>query len=128
METQYFYRIAHGHQSRIRVLMNDIPFYKRGPTEYAVTFTNGANHLLLPGDNVMTIELYEGPDNFQVTAEITIDHDHDHPVARIDWPLAGGLPRVLPFVMFHPVPHDGAQLPAGVPPGSAGQLRAGGHP
>ncbi len=103
METQYFCRIVHGNHTRIRVLMNDIPFYKRGPTEYTVTYTDGANHLLLPGDNVITLELYEAPDNIHVIVEVTIDNDHERPVVRLDWPtIVGGLPPVLPFVISFP--------------------------
>jgi len=103
VETQYFYRIAHGNDTRIRVLMNDIPFYRRGPTEYTVTHTDGANHLVVPGDNVVSLELYEAPDNFHVIVEVTIDNDHEHPVVRIDWPtVLAGAPPVLPFVISVP--------------------------
>lgn len=100
METQYFYRIAHGHETRIRVLMNDVPFYQRGPTDYSVTHTDGANHLVLPGDNLLTLELVDAPTHMHVIVEVTIDNDHERPVARIDWPIAAG--PVLPFAMSAP--------------------------
>ncbi|MFT3764722.1 MAG: nuclear transport factor 2 family protein [Minicystis sp.] len=106
METQYFYRIYHGPDTRIRVLMNDVPFYQRAPQALAITHTNGANHLVVPGDNTITLELYEAPTHLPVIVEVTIDNNHDSPVVRLDWPaLWEGLPAesaVLPFVFTAP--------------------------
>lgn len=101
-ETQYFYRVVHGREARLRALLNDIPFYKRAPQEFAITYGGGANHLLAPGENTLTLELFEAPRTNTVILEITIDHNHDDPVIKMEWPAlcadlpaeAAGLPLV----------------------------------
>lgn len=101
-DTSYFYRIAHGPWTRLRVHMNDVPFYRRDPQEYAITFTDGANHLLVPGENALTLEILEAPPHVTVIVEITIDNNHESPVLRIDWPMmeeAVPEARALPFTI-----------------------------
>jgi hypothetical protein len=106
--TPYFFIMHQGTGVVARALLNDLPFY-RGLGQRNHTVSGPANHLLLPGENVLTIEVYpgtrpaiapaiEGP----VELEIKVDDDTAATVHKVAWPDAwAALPvadRVLPFL------------------------------
>lgn len=54
--TRYSFSLAHGPLITVRATLGDLPFY-RGRGAESAALTGPANHLLLPGDNVLTLEL-----------------------------------------------------------------------
>ena len=106
--TPYFFIMHQGTGVAARALLNDLPFY-RGLGQKNHTVSGPANHLLLPGENVLTIEVYpaprpvtapllEGPVEF----ELKIDDATAATVHKLAWPDAwAAVPasdRVLPFL------------------------------
>ena len=106
--TPYFFTMHHGTGVAVRALLNDLPFY-RGLGQKSFTVSGPANHLLLPGENVLTVEVYpaprpataptlEGPVGF----ELKVDDETAATVHKVSWPSAwAALPvaeRVLPFI------------------------------
>lgn len=58
--TRYSFTLAHGPLLTVRATLGELPFYRGRGTESA-SLTGPANHLLLPGDNVLTLELAAPP-------------------------------------------------------------------
>ncbi|MEP7121894.1 MAG: hypothetical protein ABJE95_13320 [Byssovorax sp.] len=90
--TPYLMRMYHGTGVAVRASLNDLPFY-RGDGQKNVTVTAPANHLLLPGENVLTLEVYKAPrpaDALAIEGPVTFTlmvHEPATPVVhRIDWP------------------------------------------
>jgi hypothetical protein len=54
--TRYSFSLAHGPLITVRATLNDLPFY-RGRGAESAALTGPANHLLLPGDNVLRLEI-----------------------------------------------------------------------
>jgi hypothetical protein len=54
--TRYSFTLAHGPQLIVRATLGDLPFYRARGGE-AAALTGPANHLLLPGNNALTLEL-----------------------------------------------------------------------
>lgn len=104
----YLVQVSHGTGVGARVLLNDLPIYK-GFGQENITVTQFANHLLLPGDNTMTMDLFpaprpahapsiEGP----VVFTLRLDVEEGTILHRVRWPddMFEMLPddkRVLPF-------------------------------
>jgi hypothetical protein len=104
----YLVLVGHGTGVGARVLINDLPIF-RGFGQENMTVTQAANHLLLPGDNTMTMELFpaprpahapsiEGP----VVFTLRLDVEEGTILHRVRWPddMWEMLPddeRVLPF-------------------------------
>ncbi len=59
MTTPYYLQLHQGTGVSVRVLLNDIPFYS-GKGDENVTVTAPANHLFVPGENVLVIEVLPG--------------------------------------------------------------------
>jgi hypothetical protein len=99
--TPYYYQITYGPRTRLRLLMNGVPFYRDVPKSVGVTHGGAANHLMVPGENVLTLDVLEADTFFSIVAEITVDFDHKSPVVRVDWPeIWKDLPaasQVVPF-------------------------------
>jgi hypothetical protein len=60
MTTPYYLQLYQGTGIGVRVLLNDLPFYT-GKGDEAVTVTAPANHLFVPGENVLVMELFPAP-------------------------------------------------------------------
>lgn len=104
----YLIQVGHGTGVGARVLVNDLPIY-RGFGQENMTVTQAANHLLAPGENTMTMELFpaprpahapsiEGP----VVFTLRLDVEEGTILHRVRWPddMWEMLPddkRVLPF-------------------------------
>lgn len=58
--TRYSFSLAHGPLITVRATLGDLPFY-RGRGAESVALTGPANHLLLPGENVLTLEVTAPP-------------------------------------------------------------------
>jgi len=106
--TPYFFTMHHGTGVATRAMLNDLPFY-RGLGQKNLTVSGPANHLLLPGENVLTVEVYpaprpataptiEGPVEF----ELKLDDATAATVHKLAWPDAwAALPvadRIFPFI------------------------------
>jgi hypothetical protein len=104
----YLFQVGHGTGVAVRVVLNDLPMYT-GAGQQNITVSGPANHLLLPGENVVAVEIFpaprpadaptiEGP----VTFTIRLDEDAGTIVHRATWPDDAweALPddkQVLPF-------------------------------
>jgi hypothetical protein len=55
----YWFRLHHGTGVSVRMLMNDVLFYRHPGTDN-FTISGSANHLLVPGENTLTIEVLPG--------------------------------------------------------------------
>ena len=106
--TPYLLRMHQGTGVAVRALLNDLPFY-RGDGQRNITVSAPANHLLLPGENVLTLEIYKAPRPAEASAlegPVTFTlmvHDEATPVVHtVDWPTVWAeVPfkeRTLPFV------------------------------
>lgn len=86
--TPYYYLINHGPPTRLRALMNGVPFYRCEPESEAegATHTAAANGLLVPGENVLSLDVLEADTFYSIIVEMTIAFDHKSPVFRVDWP------------------------------------------
>lgn len=104
----YLFQVGHGTGVAARTSLNDLPMYT-GAGQQNITVSGPANHLLLPGENTLTIEIYpaprpadaptvEGP----VVFTLRLDEEEGTIVHRVRWPdCAELLPvaqQVLPFV------------------------------
>lgn len=58
--TPYYLQMHQGTGVGVRAFLNDLPFYSGGGDEN-VTVTAPANHLLVPGENVLVLELFPAP-------------------------------------------------------------------
>lgn len=110
--TPYYYDLHQGTGVAVRALLNDLPFY-RGNGAELVAITAPANHLLLPGENVLTLELAPPPKAVAaalakeqptpgavaggVRFALMIDDEDDTVVHRASWP--------------EPIARDGAPAP-----------------
>ncbi len=54
--TRYSFSLAHGPSITVRATLGDLPFY-RGRGAESAALTGPANHLLRPGDNVLTLDI-----------------------------------------------------------------------
>lgn len=108
MTVPYYFRLHQGTGVAVRAYLNDLLFYK-GKGAENMTVTSPCNHLLVPGENVFTLEIaaaprpaiapkVEGPVRFT----LMVDDEDDTTVHRVNWPeLWEPLPveqRVMPFV------------------------------
>ena len=90
--TNYGFMVSQGPDSVVRASLNDVPFYRFDGRDN-VTRSGPAIHLLQPGENVLELEIDRAPAWSRVWIDLTVDHDHDHAAARIEWP---GLYDALP--------------------------------
>jgi hypothetical protein len=98
--TPYYYDLHHGAGIALRALLNDLPFYRSAGAE-AAAVTAPANHLLVPGENVLTLEI--APPSKSVAAAVAreppapgalegvrfalrIDDEDDTVVHAASWP------------------------------------------
>ncbi|MEO7329102.1 MAG: hypothetical protein ABI193_11015 [Minicystis sp.] len=108
MTVPYYFRLHQGTGVAVRAYLNDLLFYK-GTGAENMTVTSPCNHLLVPGENLFTVEvlsaprpaiapLVEGPVRFT----LMVDDEDDTTVHRVNWPdLWEQLPaeqRFLPTV------------------------------
>lgn len=107
--TRYSFSLAHGPQLIVRATLGDLPFY-RGRGVESVALTGPANHLLLPGDNALTLEvdavsgiaaaaLAASPPHLAFTLRIDDEADtRVHAVTLADvWADLPPAPRKLPW-------------------------------
>ena len=106
--TPYYFQVSHGPRTRLRLLMNGVPFYRCVPGPDGATMGGAANHLLMPSGNVLTLEALEADTHFAIVVELSIDFDHAAPVVRMDWPkMWKDVPEALQIVPFrHDVPFE----------------------
>jgi hypothetical protein len=106
--TPYYFQVSHGPPTRLRLLMNGVPFYRCVPETEGTTHGAAANHLLMPSGNVLTLEAMEVDTFFAIVVELTIQFDHTAPVLRMDWPkMWKGLPDEAKIVPFrHDMPFE----------------------
>ena len=106
--TPYYFQVSHGPPTRLRLLMNGVPFYRCVPETEGTTLSAAANHLLMPSGNVLTLEALEADTFFAIVIELTVSFDHKAPVLRMDWPkMWTGLPAEAPIVPFrHDMPFE----------------------
>jgi hypothetical protein len=106
--TPYLLRMHQGTGVAVRALLNDLPFH-RGDGQRNITVSAPANHLLLPGENVLTLEIYKAPrplDSLALEGPVTFTlmvHEDGTPIVhQVDWPTVwADVPfkeRTLPFV------------------------------
>lgn len=57
---KYAFRLRQGPATIARASFNDLPFFREGSLAYRTTADN-ADHLLVPGENTMTLEIWDGP-------------------------------------------------------------------
>lgn len=57
---KYAFRLRQGPATIARASFNDLPFFKDVSTAWRTTADN-ADHLLVPGENTMTLDLWDGP-------------------------------------------------------------------
>lgn len=104
----YYFRIHQGTGVAVRAYLNDLLFYK-GTGSENMTVTSPGNHLLVPGENLFTLEVYPAPkpaiapfNEGPVRFTLMVDDEDDTVVHRVDWPeLWKDMPaeeRVLPTV------------------------------
>jgi hypothetical protein len=104
----YFFRMHQGTGVAVRSMLNDLPFY-RGNGSRNMTVSGPANHLLLPGENTFTVEVYPAPRPAAASAiegpvvfKLAIDSAEATIVHRVEWPeLWEALPadqRFLPCI------------------------------
>ncbi len=94
------YSIAHGPRTQLRVLLNDIPFYRVMPDRTGVTEASVADHLLVPGANTATLELIQAEEHYHVYFAVLLDRDRDHPLFELVWPVVY---ERLPVVFDMPI-------------------------
>lgn len=106
--TPYYYMVSHGPPTRLRLLMNGVPFYRCVPDTDGTTFSAAANDLFLPSGNVLTLEALQADTFFSIVVELTIGFDHTSPVFRLEWPkMWKDVPEALQIVPFrHDVPFE----------------------
>jgi hypothetical protein len=107
--TRYSFTLAHGPLLTVRATLGDLPFY-RGRGAESAALTGPANHLLVPGDNVLTLELdapsgavaaalAEAPPNLSFA--LRVDDEADtlvHAVSAVDlWAELPPEKRKLPW-------------------------------
>ncbi len=106
--TPYLLRMYQGTGVAVRALLDDLPFH-RGDGQRNVTVSAPANHLLLPGENVLTLEIYKAPRPVEalalegpVTFTLMVQEGDTPIVHQVDWPsIYAEVPfeeRTLPFV------------------------------
>jgi len=105
----YLFQMHHGTGVAVRTLLNDLPMYA-GPGQQNITVSGWANHLLLPGENHLRVEIYPAPRPADATTiegpvqfTLRLDEEEGTIVHRVTWPDCWeGLPvdqQILPFVL-----------------------------
>jgi hypothetical protein len=103
--TRYSFSLTHGPLVTVRATLNDLPFY-RGRGAESAALTGPANHLLLPGDNALTLEVSAPPGGAssappQLSFALRIDDEADtlvHAVSAADlWSELPPEQRKLPW-------------------------------
>jgi len=92
---RYAYRLRQGPATLVRASFNDLPFYREPSHSFADT-TARADHLLVPGENTMAIEVWPGPKSPDSPLllgpiglgiyELGATSDDPEPIALIRWP------------------------------------------
>ena len=57
---KYAFRMRQGPATVARAAFNDLPFFREASSEFRNTLNN-ADHLLVPGENTMTLDVWDGP-------------------------------------------------------------------
>lgn len=90
--TPYLFHMHQGTGIAVRALLNDVPFYS-GFGQENVTVSGPANHLLVPGENVIALELAPAPKpsfapylDGVVRFQVLVDGGADTVVHRVAWP------------------------------------------
>ncbi|MBL9022652.1 MAG: hypothetical protein JNL21_10660 [Myxococcales bacterium] len=86
----HYYQILHSPGVVARVTVNDIPFYRRA-VDFAMSPAGPFNHMIVPGDNVVVLELTPAPGPVPPTVTQTFDfrimrESDDRVVFRAKWP------------------------------------------
>lgn len=88
----YLFQVGHGTGVAARVLLNDLPMYT-GAGQQNITVSGPANHLLLPGENTLTLELFPAPRPLDaptiegpVAFTLRLDDAEGTIVHRVKWP------------------------------------------
>lgn len=108
-EPRYAYRLRQGPKTVARVSLNDLPFVRDASSAFRDT-VRPCDHLLVPGENVLTVEVWDGPPSpdspmHRGPVDVTV-HEvaTERALTRIAWPalaLAAGQTDdnlVMPFV------------------------------
>lgn len=88
---RYGFRVRQGPKTIARVSFNDLPAFREASRDFRDT-GRAADHLLVPGENVMRLEVWEGPPSLdspevQGIVDVTIsDAETETALARIAWP------------------------------------------
>lgn len=103
----YLFQVGHGTGVAARVLLNDLPMYT-GAGQQNITVSGPANHLLLPGENTLAVEIFPAPRPLDaptiegpVAFTLRLDDKEGTIVHRVKWPDCWEMltddQRVLPF-------------------------------
>jgi len=99
----YTYTLSHGPDTVVRLLLNDIPFYRvPHQRDRGITETCPVDHWLVPGLNTFDIELAFAEERYFITFSIEESYDREHPIFRYEWPRVY---RTLPIVRQFPFVH-----------------------
>lgn len=92
---RYAYRLRQGPRTIVRATFNDLPFYREPSHSFADTAAR-CDHLLQPGKNTMSVEVWEGPESPDSPEllgpvrlslhELVMPIDEEQYIARILWP------------------------------------------
>ena len=93
----HYYQILHAPGVVARVTVNDIPFYRRA-VDFSMSPAGPFNHMIVPGENIVVIELAEAAGPIAATATRTFDfrvmrEADDRVIYRMKWPDVASEPR-----------------------------------
>lgn len=93
----YKYRLYHAPGMRLRVSLNDVPFYRCVPGGVAPTWIASATHLLVQGENTFEARIDEAGDNATAFFQVAVGYDWEHALFEWGYPvLLRELPRSPP--------------------------------
>ena len=95
----YTYCVNHGPQNALRLLLNDIPFYRVLPERNNITRNTVADHLLVPGENTFAWEILQADPRNTASFDIQLEYDRENHLFEWGWPKCYD---DVPFVMEYP--------------------------